>query len=38
MGNDDMASQFEAAQQHEREHLSAVKQWHQELMLAEAKA
>jgi hypothetical protein len=38
MGNADMADQFAGAQQAEREHLQTVKQWHQELTLADAKA
>jgi rubrerythrin len=38
MGNEDMAAQFMEAQEAEREHLETVKQWHQELTLAEAKA
>jgi hypothetical protein len=38
MGNEDMARQFTQAQEAEREHLQTVKQWHQELTLAEAKA
>lgn len=38
MGQTDMATQFAQAQQAEREHLQAVKQWHQELTLNEANA
>lgn len=37
MGNEDMAKQFEGAQQAEREHLQTVKDWHQELTLSEAR-
>jgi hypothetical protein len=35
-GMSDMAQQFEEAREHEREHLAAVRKWHQELTLAEA--
>jgi len=35
-GMADMAEQFEEARQNEREHLTAVRKWHQELTLAEA--
>ncbi len=38
MGNEDMAAQFTDAQETEREHLQTIKQWHQDLTLAEAKA
>lgn len=38
MGNEDMAAQFEEAQAREAEHLETVKQWHQQLTLAEANA
>jgi rubrerythrin len=36
MGQDDMAKEFTQAQEAEREHLSTVKQWHEQLTLAEA--
>jgi ferritin-like protein len=36
LGNDDMAAQFEEALQHEAEHLSTVRQWHESLLLADS--
>ncbi|HSJ97115.1 MAG TPA: ferritin-like domain-containing protein, partial [Myxococcota bacterium] len=36
MGQDDMVKEFTQAQQAEREHLSAVREWHEQLTLAEA--
>jgi hypothetical protein len=37
MGHDDMAQKFTEAQGHEREHLAAVRKWHEDLTLADAK-
>jgi rubrerythrin len=38
MGQDEMARQFEGARTREREHLSTIRQWHQEATLRESQA